>query len=278
MKQLVGLFGHPIGHSLSPVMHNTQYERLQIPYTYHAFDVEPDRLKEAVEAIRALRLRGVNVTVPHKVDVMDYLDDIEEEAKQIGAVNTIVNDDGMLKGYNTDGRGYLLSLTERIGDDLSDKHVLVVGAGGAARAVAVSLSRHGIGQLTIANRTVTKAEVLVDLCQGWQSTEAKTIEQSEKCMDEYDIIIQTTSVGMSPNTNEQPMSLQGIRPGVLVSDLIYNPLKTKWLQEADNLGAEVLDGVGMFVYQGALAIEYWTGEKPDTKLMRQQVIESLGGK
>ncbi|HEX7063666.1 MAG TPA: shikimate dehydrogenase [Bacillales bacterium] len=275
MGKLFALIGHPVGHSLSPAMHNDAFQALDLPHHYVSFDVRPADLQKAVEGMRVLGIAGFNVTVPHKVEVMDYLDEIETEAREIGAVNTVVNRDGYLIGANTDGQGFLQSLKDVAGESLSEKRVLMIGAGGAARGVAVALDRHGVKQLDIANRTREKAESLLEI--GIRNTSARDLglEQAQSDLQYYDIIINTTPIGMSPHTDNVPLIVEGIRAGAIAADLIYNPLKTKWLEAAERRGAVTMNGVGMFVGQGALAFEKWTGQTPDRKRMQQIVLRQL---
>ncbi|WP_100398276.1 shikimate dehydrogenase [Bacillus sp. FJAT-44742] len=274
MGNLYVLFGHPVGHSMSPIVHNEQFSLLNMPHHYHAIDVEPGKIKEAVEAIKALSIAGANVTVPHKVEIMKHLDHIDEEARIIGAVNTIVNENGVLTGYNTDGQGYLESLLEVTGPDISDYKILVIGAGGASRAVVTVLCRYGVNDLMITNRTQERAEALSKDCGG----QVISKEKAEGMLSEFDVIINTTSIGMSPNTDEMPMSVEGMKPKTIASDLIYNPLQTRWLAEAEKRGAVTHSGIGMFVRQGALAFKKWTGQEADLEIMTKTVLQQLGGK
>ncbi|MCL7746887.1 shikimate dehydrogenase [Halalkalibacter alkaliphilus] len=278
MGKVFGLLGHPVGHSMSPNIHNDAFNQIGIEATYHAFDVEPEFVKEAVHGIRALQIAGCNVTVPHKVAVMEYLDEIDEEARLIGAVNTIVNQNGKLIGYNTDGRGFVQSLIEELNEDLKDKRLLLIGAGGAARGVATALMLYGIRHLAITNRTIEKADPIVQLAKTLKTpAEAVDRAQAEKSLDEYDVIINTTSVGMSPNIEDMPLDLGNLKREAVVCDLIYNPLETKLLKVAKKEGATTINGVGMFVNQAALSFEHWNGVTPDRNRMRKIVLEQLGG-
>lgn len=281
MGKLFGLIGHPVGHSLSPMMLNGAFARLGLEHHYQSFDVETDALKDAVAGMKALGVSGFNITVPHKVAVMRYLDAVDEEAKQIGAVNTVINDNGTLLGTNTDGRGYLLALQETAGEDISEKSILMIGAGGAARGVAVTLDRFGIRRLDIANRTPEKAEALIEGGIQYSVANMLTLKEAEKHLTDYDIIINTTPVGMSPHTVGMPLSVDEVSSGTILSDLIYNPLETRWLEEGKKHGAMTMNGIDMFVNQGALAFEQWTGCPPDRWHMREAVLERLkhsGGK
>ncbi|KYG31998.1 shikimate dehydrogenase [Alkalihalobacillus trypoxylicola] len=278
MEKLYGLLGYPVGHSMSPSMHNKAFEDLKVAARYMAFEVEPQNLQNAVEAIRSLQLGGCNVTIPHKVEVMNYLDEIDEEALEIGAVNTIVREGNKLIGYNTDGRGYLQSLLEVLTGELSEKQVAIIGAGGAARAVVTALKNNHTKRIVVANRTIEKAEQLLNRLHSPVSLlEAQEIKTVESNLEQFDIVINTTSVGMSPQVEQTPICLDKLSNKSIVSDLIYNPIKTKFLTEAEAKGATILNGVGMFVNQGALSFEYWTKQSPNRKLMTKTVLQQLGG-
>ncbi|WP_102345520.1 shikimate dehydrogenase [Bacillus sp. Marseille-P3661] len=276
MGKLYGVIGHPIGHSMSPAMHNDQFSQLGFDCYYQAFDVEPAQLEKAIEGMRALGIAGFNVTIPHKVDIMKYLDEVNEEAKKIGAVNTVVNDNGRLIGYNTDGKGLVLSLQRLTGTEIQPKSVLIIGAGGAARAIFVTLANIGVARVDIANRTIQKAKQLISVTNTAES-HAISMKEAEASLERYDIIINTTSVGMSPNIDDIPLELTNLKRGTILSDIIYNPIETKWLRMGASLGAITQGGVGMLVGQGALAFELWTGEKPDFMRMEEVVINRLGG-
>ncbi|WP_026689168.1 shikimate dehydrogenase [Alteribacter aurantiacus] len=275
MSLNMGVFGHPIGHSKSPVMHNAALKELGISGTYEAYDIHPDDLEEAVDSLRRNHFRGVNVTLPHKVSVMPFLDEVSSDARAIGAVNTIVNENGRLIGYNTDGQGYLNSLIAESGEDIKNKRVLVIGAGGASRAVAVSLKKYGVNFLAITNRTLSKAKDIARICEpiGRVNVLPSTIAQAN--VTSFDIIINTTSIGMEPDVTRMPFSLETLKRDSIVSDLIYTPFKTRFLQVAENKGAKTINGLGMFINQGAIAFELWTGKQAPRDKMRQVVLETL---
>jgi shikimate dehydrogenase len=275
LAKLFGLIGHPVAHSLSAVMHNDMFQELGMSHYYHAFDVNPKDVKEAVRGMRALGVSGFNVTVPHKVAVMSELDDIDEEARQIGAVNTVKNENGLLIGYNTDGRGYLNGLKKIAGHSLSNKKILMIGAGGAAKGVAVTLARFGVRRLDITNRTPEKARNLSDICSAYGPSDALDFGKAETYLPTYDILINTTPAGMSPDIEKMPLSVDRVTPGTVMSDLIYNPLKTKWLEKGEGRDAVIDNGISMFVGQGALAFEIWTGYQPDEDRMKHVVLEQL---
>ncbi|TVP85042.1 MAG: shikimate dehydrogenase [Alkalicoccus sp.] len=275
MTQVFGVIGNPVAHSLSPMMHTAAYRETGISAAYVPFHVKNDGLADAVRGIRGLGLAGINVTVPHKITVMEYLDELDETAELIGAVNTIAHDrkENKLIGYNTDGEGYLRSLRPRMRKPLSETRVLLLGAGGAGRAVAVTLARKGVRQLTIANRTLSSAEALAEECG--EGVRALSLETAQASLMEFDIVINSTSVGMTPNTGQMPISLEKLSGRTLVSDLIYTPWKTRFLREADKKGAETMNGAGMFVHQGAMAFEIWTGIQAPVKVMERIVVEKL---
>ena len=277
MKQLYGVIGNPIGHSLSPLMHNDAFEHLSIDAHYHAFLVEEETLGEAVKGLKALGALGFNVTTPHKVSIMKYLDEIDPLAKQIGAVNTVVHRDGKLIGYNTDGIGYVRSLQSISKEPLHQKRVLLLGAGGACRAIYFSLADVGIKEIDIANRTVEKAEQLIAGCKAKVTSHALSLEQATEKQENYDVIIHTTTIGMHPHVQHTPLQIRSLKQGTIVSDIIYNPFETKLLHDAKAKGAIVQNGIDMFVYQGALAFEMWTGHMPDIDRMKQLVMRKLGG-
>ncbi|MBW5444969.1 shikimate dehydrogenase [Cohnella sp. CFH 77786] len=277
---MYGVIGDPIGHSKSPLMQNRAFRETGVNGTYAAFRVKPERLGEAVAGMRALGFRGLNVTIPHKVDVMAYLDAIDEGAMAIGAVNTIVNENGRLVGYNTDGIGYVRSLKEEAEPELAGKKIVVLGAGGAARGILWALNRERPASLLVANRTWDKAKALADHLGEGSGSIAKAIrweELREACL-EADVVVNTTSVGMAPNVSETPVDPAWLKPGAVASDLIYNPLTTAFLQQAQERGCRIHGGLGMFVYQGAYAFEYWTGQPAPAAAMREEVLASFTGK
>lgn len=278
MGNLYGLIGHPVGHSMSPIMHNTAFLRLQLEHHYHAFDIAPQRLADGIKALRILNVSGFNVTIPHKVEVMKYLDEVDQEAALIGAVNTVVNMDGRLIGYNTDGRGYVESLKCVLKKPLPENKVLVIGAGGAARAIITSMVLQGVKEIDIINRTIEKAKLIKENCSQFEAKiDLYSLNDLKVDLSRYNIIINTTSIGMYPNVEDVPLPVKSVRPGSIFSDLIYNPLQTRWLQQAEEKGALVHNGVGMFVQQGALAFEMWTGIKPNIEQMTNIVLKQLGG-
>ncbi|MBB3108937.1 shikimate dehydrogenase [Paenibacillus phyllosphaerae] len=273
---LYSVIGDPIRHSKSPVMMNRAFKETGINGIYTAFHIQSEQLGAFAAGIRAMGIRGVNVTIPHKLDIMAHLDEIDESARVIGAVNTIVNEDGKLIGYNTDGLGYVRSLKEEAEPHLAGRRILIVGAGGATRGILYALAKEGVGHVTIANRTVERAQELAAVFQGQADVRAIGTDELARACGEADIIINTTSVGMYPNVEATPLNADWLPSGAIASDLIYNPLKTRFLQEAEDRGLKIHGGLGMFIYQGAYAFEYWTGTAAPVQAMRQTVLEALG--
>lgn len=276
MKKLYGVLGNPIEHSMSPLIHNDAFKRNGIEGDYLPFLVEGAALGKAVEGLKAIGAGGFNVTVPFKESVIPYMDALDPFAKEVGAVNTAVIKDGLITGYNTDGPGFVRSLAPLINGQFAGKRVLIIGGGGAARGIYCAMAKTGIERMDIANRTLSAASQIVADCHDGTPSSVLSLEEAEKSLAIYDIIIQTTSVGLS-SLHESPISLMGIKEKTVVCDIIYNPLKTKFLREAENNGAIIQTGVDMFVQQAALAFELWTGISPDCERMRQLVLENLGG-
>lgn len=271
-----GIIGDPIEHSMSPVMHNAAFRRLGMDFVYVPFHVKKEALVRAIAGMRGLNIRGVNVTIPHKVAVIGLLDKIDPLAEKIGAVNTVVNDDGVLTGYNTDATGFFGALLEN-GVTVENKNVAIIGAGGVSRAVAFILGERG-AKLTILNRDLKRAQ---DLGQRISELfgEVKALELNEgnlaAALAKADIVVNATSVGMHPHVNETPIPAKLLRRGLTVCDLVYNPIETKLLKEAKAVGAPTIGGLDMLVWQGALAFEKWTGRKAPIALMKKQALKRL---
>ena len=258
------VLGNPVAHSLSPVMHNRAFARTGGNSAYVAFRVEDPA--GAAAGIRALGIRGASVTIPHKVAIMDHLDEIDDLARSIGAVNTVDNRDGRLIGYNTDGMGAADALAEAV--DISGRRIALIGAGGAARAIGFTLAARG-AEVLVFNRTRTNGEALAkDL-----STRYAPLDQ----LDRYDcqVVINTTSVGMAPDTDAMPIRAEHLDPAMVVMDIVYNPRLTRLLETARGLGCQTMDGVAMFVNQGAAQFELWTGQTAPRAVMQDAVTEAL---
>jgi len=277
--KVCGVIGDPIEHTMSPVMHNAAFKNKGVDYVYLPFRVKKEELGKAIEGMRALNIRGLNVTIPHKVDVIQFLDELDPLADKIGAVNTIVNDDGVLKGYNTDATGFLQAPIER-GIEPEGKSVVILGAGGASRAISFILAERG-AHIVILNRLL-ELDWAKELASRILRTFAKEVEALElnrknlaKALEKADILVNATSVGMSPNVNETPVTSDLLRPNLVVYDIVYNPIKTRLQREAEVAGATVISGLDMLVWQGALAFEKWTGQKAPVNLMKEEAIKLL---
>lgn len=272
VKALV--IGDPIEHSLSPVMHNEAFKQAGIQGSYEKVRVTSDELPSFMNELKESDYAGCNVTIPHKVAVIPLLDEIDQEAERIGAVNTVVNKNGKLIGYNTDGKGFLLGLNEKISRPISEMNILLIGAGGAARSIAHALLKENPKKLFIANRSEERLSLLTedlnDTC-----VKPLSLKDAEDELSSFDVLINTTNAGMHPDIESMPIQLAQLKNEAVVCDIVYNPLKTKWLQTAEEKGAVTDNGVSMLVMQGAMAFEKWTGTFPDTKKMKQAVIEQL---
>jgi shikimate dehydrogenase len=261
---IYALFGNPVDQSLSPLMHNTALKEMGLPGHYVPLCVR--HLHSAVQGLRGMDIRGVSVTIPFKSEILEYLDDLDDEALRIGAVNTIVNDDGRLTGHNTDWRGLIHSLKEQV--EIERKTVVILGAGGTARAALYGIVRQG-GHPVIVNRTEGKSR---ELAQDWDCP-YESLKNIRKI--KADILINTTPVGMFPHTDEKPVADGVLACFPWVVDVIYNPLKTSLLKAAEAAGCRTLSGLDMFVYQGAEQIRLWTGQEPPRAMMRQVVLDRL---
>jgi shikimate dehydrogenase len=269
--RLLGVIGNPVAHSLGPAMHNAALEAMGYPAVYLAFRV--DDPGGAATAVRALDLGGLSVTIPHKVSIMDYLDEIDPLAGQIGAVNTIVHRDGRLTGYNTDCHGAMAALKEKI--ELKGKRVAVIGAGGAARAVGFGLKAEGAA-VVIYNRNPERGRTLARALgadfRRWEDLAAMGTRA------DVEVVVHTTSVGMAPDTAACPLPEQALGRRPLVMDIIYTPQETRLLRLARAKGCETIDGLTMFILQGARQLELWTGRPAPVDTMRQAVEAALGEK
>jgi shikimate dehydrogenase len=279
MTRICGLIGDPVEHSMSPVMHNAAFSSLGLDYIYLPFRVERENLARAIDGLRAFNIAGLNVTIPHKVAVIPFLDELETLAEKIGAVNTIVNNNGLFKGYNTDASGFIKALLKR-GIEPGDKKVVILGAGGASRAISFTLAEKG-AELVILNRKLEMdwaVELASSISQFWDK-EVKALELNEEnlsaVLDSADILVNATSVGMSPNTSQTPVAKRLLRSDLVVFDVVYNPVKTRLLAEAGESGATTIDGIDMLVWQGALAFELWTGVKAPVEIMKSAVVKVL---
>lgn len=266
---IVGVIGHPIKHSFSPFMHNIAFEMCDQNFIYLPFDVVPANLKDALKGMIALGIKGFNVTLPLKEKILPHMHVLSEDAGVIGAVNTVVNDNGRLFGYNTDVNGIIKSLTP-YKNEIADSTVTVIGAGGGSRSVIYALIRHfKVGEIIILNRTGQKAESMKDyFTQKMHFDNFKAFELVQpdvvNIFQKSKLIINTTPVGMSPSVDDSPTEIStSFHNQHIVFDLIYNPIETKLLKMAKEQGAKTINGLTMFVEQGARSFEHWTGEEMD---------------
>jgi len=262
--QLYGVMGNPVRHSLSPIIHNGAFRRMGLNAAYLAFEVK--NLAEAVSGIKGLGIRGVSVTIPFKTQIIPFLDQLDEVAGKIQAVNTICNEGGKLIGYNTDWQGALAALEQKV--DLEGKRVLLLGAGGAARAIAFGLKVRGC-QVFICNRSPQKA---VDLANELGFVHRPLSFNGR--MD-ADVLVNATSAGMSPNDEESLVPKEILAKEVTVMDIVYKPLRTKLLREAEERGCQTIDGLEMLALQGAAQVEIWTGKKPEIEKIKEDLRRAL---
>lgn len=271
VRQIYGILGDPVAHSLSPVMQNAAFARLGMDALYLAFRVPRAELEHAIRGAQSLGIAGLNVTIPLKEEALQFVK-ADELARHIGAINTIDFSTGTPVGYNTDGLGSMQVLQETVGD-LTGKRVLILGAGGAARAIAFYLDREG-ALVTLANRTVARAAQLAARLTNAQAIGLGAEFQAH--LAATDILINATSIGMYPHVEETLVTAEMLTPELVVFDIVYNPIETKLLREARRAGVHTLiTGVKMLVYQGAAAFRIWTKREPPLDVMEQAVIDAL---
>ena len=272
---IVGLIGHPVEHSFSPPMHNAAFDALGMDYTYVAFDVNPAELQKAIEGAKSLNIGGFNVTIPHKIEVIKYLDEIDDVARLIGAVNTI--DFKNLKGYNTDGIGAVRAIEEVI--SIKNKNVVIAGAGGASRAISFYIAKYGADSLTILNRNVDKAQSLAgDVSNSGLIDDVKSdsINEINAYLADADILVDTTPLGMHPHINDQPIATaENMHDELVVFDAVYNPNETVLLKQAIEAGAKPVYGIKMLLYQGAESFKIWTGADAPVDIMEKALKDTL---
>ncbi len=277
---VTGVLAWPVEHSLSAPMQNAAFASLGLNWVYVPFAVRPEELGTAIAGLRVMGIRGANVTIPHKSAVIEFLDEVDETAAMLGAANTIDVCEGRLTGYNTDGPGFIASIAET-GREVAGKAITIIGAGGAARAIAAAVLRGAARRLSIINRTPEKAEMLVGLVadvRGAAEVSAVGLggAAAEEAVREAEIVVDCTSVGMYPHTDVPPVvPAEWLHDGQLVCDLTYNPRRTVLLKAAESRGAATLDGTGMLVHQGAIAFEQWTGMPGPVGAMRAALLGAL---
>mgnify|MGYP001057903078 CR=1 FL=1 len=278
--RVCAVIGDPVEHSLSPCIHNAAFQHLQLDYVYVAFPVKRGDLRTAIQGMRSLKIHGLNVTTPHKLEVTQHLDHLDESAKNVGAVNTILNAGGELIGYNTDGKGALLALEANQGE-LSDKKILILGAGGASRSISYTLAQEA-RELVVLNRTVEKAERLVKELLTTFGNKVRYGELSRGHikveLEDTDILINATTVGMHPNEDETSVDRDLLRSNLTIFDLVYHPPETRLLRDAKASGARTIDGLAQLVYQGAVSFEIWTGKRAPVDVMMKAAREKLKGR
>jgi len=271
------IIGHPITHSFSPFIHNYWFKELGLDFRYLAFHVHPDQLKQSIKGIKALNIKGFNVTIPHKETILPFIDKVDVLAQDIGAINTIKLEEAKLIGRNTDALGGKKALLDA-GCKIKNKKVLILGAGGAARAISFALIED-IDYLVIANRTSERVRILVGDLIKKKNCEIKYInfdtQSLKQELGEIDILINTTPIGMFPNISKSPISKEIIHSDLFIFDLVYNPLETQLLKDAISIGCKAQGGLDMLINQGALAFEWWTNKKPNIDKIKDKLIENL---
>ena len=280
LDHLVGVFGQPVAENPGVVIQDAAFQAMGLErWHFLTLDVDKDKLGDAINGLKAFKMRGINCTIPHKIEVMKYLDEISHSAQLIGAVNMIVNDNGRLYGENTDGKGFMMSL-ESNGVDVKGKKVVVFGAGGAARAICVEMGLAGVADITIVNRAQDRplGDALMAILRENTKTQVRYIdwEGYYSIPAGTDIVVNATSVGLYPNVDEMPkIDLDSITPQMFVQDVIPNPTETALIKEMRRRGIPCATGAGMLINQAAINIEMWTGRKPDKEVMYRALEEAL---
>ncbi|SHN10326.1 shikimate dehydrogenase [Gracilibacillus kekensis] len=278
MAYKLGLIGHPIGHSLSPWIHDQFLDLARLDGEYKLYEGDHQALPNVLKHLKEKAVDGFNVTVPYKQVIVDYLDEMNEDARILGAVNTVVNEGGKWKGYSTDGEGYVRSIVEPFPNLLKNQtSVLLLGAGGAARGIYRALVQQQVKTVDIANRSKDKAEAFLSLRTGEVKTSVLSYHEAEAQLSEYDLIVQTTSVGMKPNVEDQIIQLDNLRNDTVVSDIVYQPITTSLLEDAKQRGAKIHHGHAMLLYQGQLAFEKWTNKNLDVAHLVDRLENKLRG-
>jgi len=270
---LLGVLGHPVGHSLSPRMHNAALRAQGVDMIYVAFDVPPERLTYAVEGLRALGIKGANITVPHKERVVNLLDSVDPLAARIGAVNTVVNDNGRLCGHNTDVAGFLSALRSVKPDGARGLRCLVAGAGGAARAIVAALSEDEAAEIWVHNRTSRRAQTLCDSAAAWGRSLCKAVADNDlgARVQAADLLVNATSVGLAASVKESAFPVDIVDSHHVVMDVVYGPRPTALVAAARARGAVALDGREMLIMQAAISYRLWTGLQPPIETMRKSL-------
>lgn len=276
--ELIGVFGHPVSENPTVVMHEAAFAELGLNWRYLTIEVLPQDLEAAMNGLRAFNMRGINLTIPHKVAVLPYLDEISPAAALMGAVNTVVRVGDRLVGENTDGKGFMTALTKDAAFEPRGKSVVVLGAGGAARSITVELALAGVERLTVVNRSPARGRELVELLNSKTPAKAELAAWSGSYAVPAgtDMLVNATSIGLFPNVHEKPdIDYDSITRGMVVCDVIHTPT-TPFLEEAGKHGAQTVDGLGMLVYQGAIAFKLWTGRDAPMKVMYDALAKAFG--
>lgn len=277
--ELAGVFGYPVAENPTVVMMEAAFRAEELPWRYLTLEVRPEDLEAGIRGIRAMGFRGLNLTIPHKGAVLAFLDDVAQDARIMGAVNTIYREGDRLLGANTDGKGFLRALRDDAGMEPAGRRFLILGAGGAARAVAVELAMNGAAEVLIANRSEERGRALESLLRDHTDVRTEYLPWDHEIgvPDRIDALVNATSIGLYPNTAAcPPVRWDTVRPGMAVCDVIPNPPRTLFLERAASRGALTLDGLGMLVYQGAIAFRLWTGREAPVEVMKRALAAEFG--
>ena len=277
--ELVGVFGHPVAENPTIIMQEAAFQALGLNFRYLTIEVRPEDLQTAINGLRAFNMKGINLTIPHKVEVLQYLDVVAEDARLMGAVNTVYCKGNRLYGENTDGKGFITSLRTDADTDPKGKNVVVLGAGGAARAITVELALAGAHHITVVNRDERRGRLMVDLLNSKTRVEASFVSWNSRFSipADTDVLVNATSIGLYPEVNASPdLDFDTIMPTMIVCDVIPNPPHTILLKEAEKRRARTLDGLGMLVYQGTIGFKLWTGVDAPVEVMKAALMKEFG--
>jgi shikimate dehydrogenase len=279
--KIYAVIGEPIAQSLSPQLHNGLFEETGVDALYLPIAVKSEDLEKLMDGFRLMNFGGFNITKPHKMEIMKYLDHLDPLAEKIGAVNTVVYRDGEMVGYNTDGFGFIKSIESKIKIPKDELTILILGCGGAVKSVAMALADWGIKKVIIANRTVAKAEELANQINISWSGKAQAIEMTpealKKAVDEAAVLVNGTSLGMADTAQQSPLPKELLKKELLVYDMIYSPAVTQLMKDAKMIGAQTENGLEMLLYQGLLAFELWTGIFPDPADGKKLLVKGIEG-
>ena len=280
--KVIGLIGYPVEHTASPPMHNAVFQKLDLDYVYIPFSIPPEDLLSAIKAMKTLNFVGFNVTIPHKKNIIKYLDEVDYHARLVGSVNTVIRENGRFIGYNTDGEGFIKSLEEK-GVEVEGKTIFLIGAGGAAWAIAFAMMERKPRRIFILNRDMDNAEFLrIRLTMAYRKSTVLTLPHKKQplkyTLQVTDLLINATPVGMDGESIPFDLEIEHLPPHAVIYDLIYSPPLTPLLKKGRNLGLKVINGVGMLVHQGAISLKMWLGIDPPLDVMKKAVEEFLSQK